>query len=365
MADRSKDARGPAIGIRERGEASGANRVPIVRCRPWLAAIALAAIALMAMATLTAEVGAGSAPLAGLSEPIVPIPVSRPVDPKRVRLGEQLFQDVRLSGDEGRSCATCHPLEHGGMDGQIRARTADGTPHARNTPTVFNVGLSAFFNWDGIADTLEAHAEIVLRNPSLMNITWPEVLARLRADEGYVSGFRAAYADGLTRSNVLNALASFERSLETPDARFDRYLRGERDALTGSERRGYQLFKSYGCVTCHQGINIGGNMFQKFGVFPDPEIQHSGADLGRYRITRVSRDRGVFRVPSLRNVAVTGPYFHDGRAPTLEVAVNTMARVQLGRALQPEEIDLIVQFLNTLTGRYRGRSVGPGLPGDR
>jgi cytochrome c peroxidase len=172
--------------------------------------------------------------------------------------------------------------------------------------------------WDGIADTLEAHAEIVLRNPSLMNITWSEVLARLGADEGYVSGFQAAYPDGLTRPNVLNALASFERSLETPDSRFDRYLRGERDALTGSERRGYQLFKSYGCVTCHQGINIGGNMFQRFGVFPDPEIQHSDADLGRYRLTGGSRDRGVFRVPSLRNVAVTGPYFHDGRAASLE-----------------------------------------------
>jgi cytochrome c peroxidase len=261
--------------------------------------------------------------------------------------------------------ATCHPLEHGGMDRQIRARTADGTPHARNTPTVFNVGLSAFFNWDGIADTLEAHAEIVLRNPSLMNITWSEVLARLGADEGYVSGFQAAYPDGLTRPNVLNALASFERSLETPDSRFDRYLRGERDALTGSERRGYQLFKSYGCVTCHQGINIGANMFQRFGVFPDPEIQHSDADLGRYRLTGGSRDRGVFRVPSLRNVAVTGPYFHDGRAASLEVAVDTMARVQLGRALRPEEIDLIVQFLNTLTGRYRGRSVGPAPAGDR
>jgi cytochrome c peroxidase len=317
--------------------------------------------------TLTAEVGPGPAAPTGLSEPIVPIPVSRAMDPKRVRLGEQLFQDVRLSGDQGRSCATCHPLEHGGMDGRVRAITANGAPHARNTPTIFNVGLSSFFNWDGIVDTLEAHNEIVLRNPSLMNITWPEVLARLGADKDYVSGFRAAYRDGLTRPNVLDALASFQRSLETPDSRFDRYLRRERDALTEPERRGYLRFKSYGCVTCHQGINVGGNMFQKFGVFPDPNIQHPGADLGRYHVTWVSRDRGVFRVPSLRNVAVTGPYFHDGSALSLELAVDTMARVQLGKALQPEEIDLMVQFLNTLTGQYRGRSVGPSgaSSGDR
>lgn len=263
----------------------------------------------MAGSTLSAEVGPRSAAPAPFAEPIVPVPVSRAVDSKRLALGAELFHDARLSRDQGRSCATCHPLEQGGMDGRMRALTANGTPHARNTPTVFNVGLSSFFNWDGIADTLEAHAEIVLHNPSLMNITWPEVLARLGADPGYVSAFRAAYPDGLTRANVLDALASFERSLVTPDSRFDRYLRGERDALTESERRGYQLFKSYGCVTCHQGINVGGNMFQRFGVFPDPDSRDPETDLGRYHVTRVARDHGVFRVPSLRNVAVTGPYF--------------------------------------------------------
>ena len=123
------------------------------------------------------------------------------------------------------------------------AVTSNGTPHARNTPTIFNVGLSSSFNWDGVADTLEAHAEIVLRNPSLMDITWPAILARLGADDRYVSGFRAAYRDGLTRPNVLDALTSFERSLETPDSRFDRYLQGEHDALTDSERRGFEALQ--------------------------------------------------------------------------------------------------------------------------
>jgi len=331
--------------------------------RRWSSApllVALAGIVVTASAMLTAQVSPGPNPTVPgrLSEPIVPIPESSAGDPKRSALGERLFQDVRLSGDQGRSCATCHPLEHGGMDGRIRAVTVSGAAPARNTPTIFNAGLSSTFNWDGVADTLEAHAELVLRNPSLMNVDWPELLARLSADPGYVSAFRAAYPDGLTRPNVLDALASFERSLETPDSRFDRYLRGDRDAITESERRGYDLFKGYGCVTCHQGINVGGNMFQKFGVFPDRDGGPSDSDLGRYRVTGVPRDRGVFRVPSLRNVAVTAPYFHDGRVSSLELAVDTMARVQLGRTLPPEEIDLIVQFLHTLTGRYRGRLVG-------
>ena len=318
-----------------------------------LAGLTAAAIALAVSATMAA----GLAERPEVAEPIEPVPTDRVEDPRRVSLGARLFADVRLSGDQRRSCATCHPLERGGMDGHVGSPTAKGTAHPRNTPTIFNVGLSAYFNWDGIADSLEAHTETVLRNPSLMNITWPELLGRLGADEGYVTGFRAAYADGLTRANVLGAVASFERSLATPDSRFDRYLRGEREALSEAERRGYRLFKSYGCVTCHQGINIGGNMFQKFGVFPDRSVPEP--DLGRYQVTHVPRDRGVFRVPSLRNVAVTAPYFHDGRAPSLEVAVDTMARVQLGRTLGTDDIALIVSFLRTLTGRYDGRAIGP------
>jgi cytochrome c peroxidase len=246
------------------------------------------------------------------------------------------------------------------MDGQPRAIAADGTLYLRNTPTIYNVGLNAMLNWDGIATTLETHAEIVLLNPHLMNTTWPELLAKLQADADYVTNFNATYSKGLTPANILAALASFERSLLTPNSRFDRYLRGEQHALTAPELQGYRLFKAYGCVACHQGINIGGNMYQKFGIFAEPGGGESPAamvDLGRYAITKVPRDRGVFRVPSLRNVAVTAPYFHDGRARTLEDAVDTMAKAQLGMALTPEEIGFLVQFLQTLTGEYRGRPV--------
>src|SRR5262249_10191928 len=153
----------------------------------------------------------------------------------RVALGERLFHDVRLSHDNTHACTTCHPLERGGMDGRPRALTATGSLQPRNTPTVFNVGFNAMFNWDGIASTLEAHAEMDLVYPGLMHTTWPELLARLQADANYVSRFRTAYAGGLTPANVLDALASFERSLLTPNARFDRYLRGEQHALTAPE----------------------------------------------------------------------------------------------------------------------------------
>jgi cytochrome c peroxidase len=156
---------------------------------------------------------------------------------------------------------------------------------------------------------------------------------------------------------VLDALVTYQRSLLTPNARFDQYLRGHHEALSAAEQRGYQLFKAYGCAACHQGVNVGGNIFQKFGIFPGDTAPRDDDDLGRFTVTGVARDRLVFRVPSLRNVAVTAPYYHDGRVGTLETAVDLMARRQLGKALTAEEIDLIVRFLHTLTGEYRGRSL--------
>lgn len=165
---------------------------------------------------------------------------------------------------------------------------------------------------------------------------------------------------------MLAALASYERTLTTPNSRFDQYLRGRREALTEKERQGYRLFKSYGCVACHQGMNVGGNMFQRFGIFPHPArwrmVEIRWPDHRRFQVTQVERDRHVFRVPSLRNVALTAPYFHDGQAATLESAVDTMAQVQLGKTLAPEEIGLIVSFLRTLTGEYRGQPLAAPVP---
>jgi cytochrome c peroxidase len=281
-------------------------------------------------------------------------------DPAKVALGELLFHDVRLSGHNAMACATCHRLEQGGADGMPRAMTATGTLHPRNTPTIFNVAFNAAYNWDGGVRTLEAHAERVLLSPALMHTTWPALLAKLHMAPEYQAAFTALYPGRLTPAQVLDALATYERSLVTPNSRFDRYLRNHPEALNTVERRGYDIFKAYGCVACHQGINVGGSMFQKFGIFqeaPAPNDPTRPVDLGRFLLTQVTRDREVFRVPSLRNVALTAPYFHDGRAPTLEGAVAIMARVQLGRTLSQEETHAIVQFLHTLTGEYQGRSL--------
>jgi cytochrome c peroxidase len=299
------------------------------------------------------------------SEPLLPVPPVEALDPGKIELGRKMFHDPRLSRGERVSCASCHDLDRGGDDGRARSAASDGRPLDFNAATVFNAALNARLNWRGNFRTLEEQNEAVLLDPRLMNTTWPELLATLGADSDYHAAFEARYGAAPAREHVLDALATFQRSLITPDARFDRYLRGERGAIDADEARGYQLFKAYGCAACHQGVNIGGNLFQKFGIFHDPFAERGGArppDVGRYSITGREDDRYVFRVPSLRNVAVTAPYFHDGRARTLADAVDTMAKVQLGMTLTPEEIDVLVQFLQTLTGEYRGRPVAMPAP---
>jgi cytochrome c peroxidase len=288
-------------------------------------------------------------------EPISPIPLAAEVDTAKVALGEKLFHDPQLSHTNTIACVTCHRLAEGGDDGLPLARTADGAVYSRNTPTIFNAALNSRYRWDGAIRTLEAEAEATLHSPAMMNTTWPELLVKLRADPDYVTAFNAAYAGGLTQEHLLDVLTTYVRSLLTPNARFDHYLRGQHEALSAAEQRGYQLFKAYGCATCHQGVNVGGNMFQRFGIFRGDSAPRDDDDLGRFTVTGVTRDRYVFRVPSLRNVAVTAPYYHDGRVETLETAVDLMAKRQLGTALSAEEINLIVQFLHTLTGEYRSR----------
>jgi cytochrome c peroxidase len=297
------------------------------------------------------------------SEPITPVPAVEALDPAKVELGRRMFHDPRLSRGENVSCASCHDLARGGDDGRARSMAADGRPLDFNASTVFNAALNAWLNWRGNFRTLEEQNEAALLDPRLMGAAWPDLLAKLRAQPDYRAAFQALYGGAPERGHVLDALATFQRSLLTPDSRFDRYLRGEREAITAEEASGYQLFKAYGCVACHQGVNIGGNLFQKFGVFHDPFAQRgsvSAADLGRYGVTGRDDDRNVFRVPSLRNVAVTAPYFHDGSTASLTQAVEIMARSQLGRELPRGDVDLIVKFLHTLTGRYQGQDLAAG-----
>jgi cytochrome c peroxidase len=177
-------------------------------------------------------------------------------------------------------------------------------------------------------------------------------LVRLGQDPSYVVAFREIYPEGISAEAVRVSIATYERSLMTPNCRFDRYLRGDALAMTDPEKRGYELFKERGCVRCHQGVNVGGNMFSKFGVLGDyfkDRGDITKADFGRWNVTGKEDDRFVFKVPSLRNLTLTAPYFHDGSASTLEDAVSVMARYQLGNDLPKEEVRLIVAFLKTLT----------------
>jgi cytochrome c peroxidase len=205
---------------------------------------------------------------------------------------------------------------------------------------------------------LEAQVSVVVQNPVEMGAKWGDVVAKVSQDANYQRSFASAYQDGVTQANIQNALATYERTLLTPDSRFDQYLRGATNAISAEEKVGYAKFKQFGCIACHQGVNVGGNMFQKFGVMGDYFAKRghaTEADMGRYAVTGEEADKHVFKVPSLRNVALTAPYFHDGSAQTLDEAVDVMFKYQLGRVASKYDKAAIIKFLNTLTGNPAGR----------
>jgi cytochrome c peroxidase len=291
-------------------------------------------------------------------EPIRPIPVEIKVDARKAALGEKLFHDRRLSVDNSVACATCHPLDRGGVDGLVVSVGVGGARGMLNALTVYNSVFNFRQFWDGHASSLEEQAAGPVHNPLEMGSNWSEVVAKLARDPAMAAAFKDCYGDGVQAGNIQDALATFQRTLITPNSRFDKYLRGDPRALTVDELHGYQLFKSYGCVACHQGVNVGGNMFQLFGVMGDYFARRgnlSRADLGRFNVTRNVADKHLFKVPGLRNVALTAPYFHDGSARTLQEAVDVMFKYQLGRSAPPKDKELIIKFLHTLTGEYRGK----------
>jgi cytochrome c peroxidase len=270
-------------------------------------------------------------------EPITPIPPPPAADPRKLALGERLFGDTRLSGDGKLACSSCHDLQTNGAGKGRRTESHDGSKAPFDTLTVFNAALNFRLNWEGNFRTLDAQAESSLENPANMRSSVEEVVRKLNADPHMVESFRAAYGREPDRASFLDALVTFEKSLLTPGSRFDRWLDGDASALSAEELDGYQTFKSLGCSSCHQGANAGGNLFERQGIFR----------------TLVQAKPEIVRVPSLRNVATTPPYFHDGSTPTLKEAVRKMAAAQLDRTLSDQQVDAIVAFLNTLTGTYR------------
>jgi cytochrome c peroxidase len=292
-------------------------------------------------------------------QPIEPLPLETDLERAKVELGEQLFREPGLSGDGKVKCTDCHLESHALADVEPHSKVAGRPESPVNSPTMYNVRYLYKLGWSGRFDSLEAHIDALMKNPNVMASSWEQAAAHLAGKAGYAERFRAVFPDGLTPGNVRAALIEYERSLVTPNAPFDRYLRGDAGAISADAKRGYALFKSYGCASCHQGKAVGGNMLQRVGVMRDYFADRGGVkapDLGRYNVTKLERDRFVFRVPSLRNIALTAPYFHDGSALTLENAITVMARYQLGRELEPDDVTLLAEFLRTLTGEYRGKA---------
>jgi cytochrome c peroxidase len=273
-------------------------------------------------------------------EPITPINAIPKLDPAQVALGQALFNDPRLSGNGTSSCQSCHDLRTNGATGRAHDLAPDGTPIKVNTDTVFNAALSFRLNWKGDAHSLQEQAAMAIERRDIMAGDPNAVVSRLRADPLMRKRFMAAFNHDPDWNSTLDALAAFEETLLTPGSRFDRWLQGDRDAMSADEVSGYELFKSIGCAACHQGINLGGNLFEAVGV------------AGHW-----PSGRKTLRVPSLRNVAATPPYFDDGSAPTLPVAVRRMAAGQLGLNLDDGQIRSIVTFLDTLNGTYDGHPV--------
>jgi len=272
-----------------------------------------------------------------------------PLSEAKIDLGRLLYYDARLSKNHDISCNSCHPLDRFGVDGEPTSPGHRGQRGDRNSPSVYNAALHVAQFWDGRAPDVEAQAKGPVLNPVEMASASDEaVVAVLRSIPGYASAFEKAFPDDpqpIRFDNMAKAIGAFERKLMTP-GRFDRFVQGDPEALDAEERKGLETFVAVGCASCHMGPALGGRFFRKLGlVFP-----YETEDVGREKVTGEKSDRHVFKVPSLRNVAETGPYFHDGSIESLGEAVRLMAYHQLGREIDDQQISEIVVFLESLTG---------------
>ena len=298
------------------------------------------------------------------NEPVRPLPDSIAYDVRKAKLGNVLYHDTRLSADGTISCATCHGLNTGGVDNKRYSEGIKGQLGGVNAPTVYNACFNFVQFWDGRAGTLAEQAGGPPLNPVEMGCSsFDEIVARLSEDKAFVKDFTAVYPEGLSQATITDAIAEFEKTLVTPNSAFDRYLKGDKSALTAEQIEGYDLFKKYDCATCHAGVNMCGLTYELMGqranYFEDRELtQKSGltdGDNGRWAQTKVERDRYRFKTPTLRNVALTWPYYHDGSIKTLNEAVTMMAKYQVGREMSPEEAGKVENFLQALTGEYQGK----------
>ena len=305
------------------------------------------------------------------NEPVRPIPDAVPVDANKVQLGKELYHDTRLSGDGTVSCASCHAIETAGVDNHQYSDGIGGQLGGINAPTSYNAVFNFVQFWDGRAATLADQAAGPPLNPVEMgSASFDEIAERIAKDTEFTKRFCEVYPEGLNEQTITDAIAEYEKTLITPNSDFDRYLKGDKQAMRAEQIEGYALFKDYKCATCHAGVNMGGLSYELMGqranYFQDRELNaKSGltdSDNGRWAQTGVERDRYRFKTPTLRNVALTWPYYHDGSVATLEEAIRMMAEYQVGRTMPAGEVQKVKAFLDAQTGQYQGQTLTNANP---
>lgn len=281
---------------------------------------------------------------------IQPIPRTMTIDKNWLVLGKALFHSPLLSKDNTISCASCHRVDFGGDDGFPVSIGINNAQGHRNSPTVLNATFNFRQFWDGRVTSLSQQTSEPIHNIKEMGSSWDEIIHKLNNDRYFSKEFNLLSPTGVTESNIIKAITIYEESLITPSSPIDRYLLGDENAITLQQKRGLELFVNYGCVTCHQGRNIGGNIYQKLGrIDIIPEVLTH--DFGRYEVTKNEADKYLFKVPTLRNIADTGPYFHNGSIDKLSDAVRIMARTQLARELSDDEVADIVALLESFSAK--------------
>lgn len=293
-----------------------------------------------------------------MNEPVQPLMTSLPTDSAKVALGFDLYHDTRLSGDNSVSCATCHGLNTGGVDRKQYSEGIHGQFGGVNAPTVYNAALNFVQFWDGRAADLKEQAAGPPLNPVEMgSVTFDEISAKLANDKELSKRFLTVYPEGFSQATITDAIAEFEKTLLTP-CRFDKYLMGDKNALTAEEQAGYQIFKDNKCATCHVGVNLGGQSYEYMGIkgnyFDYRGTGLTDGDNGRFAVTKNESDRHKFKTPTLRNVMITAPYMHDGTIASVEDAIRVMHEFQIGKQISDAEMAKMATFLHSLTGEYNG-----------
>lgn len=302
-----------------------------------------------------------------------PAPANNPTTGAKVHLGKMLYHDPRLSASGTVACASCHNVMAGGEDNRAGSVGIRGQVGGRSAPTVWNAAFNSVQFWDGRADSLEAQAKGPVTNPIEMGMkSWDDTIAVLRQIPGYKAAFAAAFnSEDITQERAVQAIAAYERTLITPNSPYDRYVEGNASALTDQQVRGMNTFAEVGCSQCHSGpafngpgLSPGQGFYMKFPAHPDAAIDgkyNFSADTGRAKVTEKEEDAHLFKVPILRNIALTAPYFHNGSVKTLDEAVRVMATLQLGKNLNDQQVGDIVAFLGGLTGEFPKQDM-PRLP---